>query len=159
MSRVTISLEDELTEQFKAYIKEQGYKNRSEAMRDLIREKLEKERLKKLPDGDCIANLSYIYNHHERELSRRLTQEHHQQHDLSISTLHVHLDHDNCMETVVLKGTVSEVRTFANRIIAQSGVRHGKLYLIPVSIEEQSHTHETQEHKREHSHTHIHPKN
>ncbi|CAA6811747.1 MAG: Nickel responsive regulator NikR [uncultured Thiotrichaceae bacterium] len=160
MERITISLEDELAVQFKAFINERGYKNRSEAIRDLIREKIENERLEQT-EGTCIGTLTYLYDHHERELAKRLTQEHHHHHDLSISTLHVHLDHDNCMETVIVKGNINEVQEFANNVISQSGVRHGKLYLIPVEMKNKHHIHgdhAPKDDQKGHSHEHISPK-
>ncbi|MEZ5535599.1 MAG: nickel-responsive transcriptional regulator NikR [Thiolinea sp.] len=134
MERYTISLEDELAQAFAGYIEKRGYQNRSEAMRDLIREKLaEEQREYNSSDGSCIANLTYVYNHHERELAKRLTHTHHAHHGLNLSTLHIHLDHDNCMEIVVLKGKATEVQDFADRVISQPGVRHGHLYILPDS--------------------------
>lgn len=130
MERYTISVEDELAAKFDAFIQAQGYKNRSEAVRDLIRDKLEQERQEVQPDSECVGTLSYVYNHHERDLARRLTQTHHGHHDLSVSTLHVHLDHDNCLENVVLKGKTPDVQAFADSIISQPGVKHGRLFII-----------------------------
>lgn len=132
MERYTISLEDELAQTFAGYIEKRGYRNRSEAMRDLIREKLAEEQ-QKYDGSDSIymANLTYVYNHHERELSKRLANTHHAHHGLNLSTLHIHLDHDNCMETVVLKGKAAEIQDFADSVISQPGVRHGHLYIIP----------------------------
>ena len=141
MERITISLDDDLAHHFDHFMEQRGYRNRSEAIRDLIREKLETERLEKRQEGDCIGTLSYVYNHHERELAAKLTSVQHHHHNLAISTLHVHLDHDHCMETVVLKGSVEHVRTFANSVISRPGVRHGQLYLVPVEFEEATHTH------------------
>jgi CopG family nickel-responsive transcriptional regulator len=141
MERMTISLDDELAAQFDAYLEAKGYKNRSECMRDLIREKLEQERLDTRDQGHCVGTLTYVFNHHERELSRRLTQAQHHHHDIAISTLHVHLDHDHCMETVVLSGQVKSVQEFADSVIARPGVRHGRLYLVPVDMEQGEHHH------------------
>jgi CopG family nickel-responsive transcriptional regulator len=141
MQRVTITLDDDLSAAFERFRAERGYDNRSEAIRDLIRERLETERLQQEPGGQCVATLSYVYNHHERELATRLTRAHHHQHDLAVSTLHVHLDHDHCLETVVLRGAVSRVRAFADAVIAQPGVRHGHLSVLPVRAAEQSHHH------------------
>ncbi|MGO9263800.1 MAG: nickel-responsive transcriptional regulator NikR, partial [Candidatus Binataceae bacterium] len=84
--------------------------------------------------GSCVANLSYVYNHHERELSERLASIQHAHHDLTISTMHAHLDHDQCIETVMLKGPVIQVRQFAQESIAERGVRHGQLNLISVEL-------------------------
>ncbi|CAA6813826.1 MAG: Nickel responsive regulator NikR [uncultured Thiotrichaceae bacterium] len=132
MERYTVSLEDELAEEFEQFIQQRGYKNRSEAIRDLIRDKLKQERLEAEPDSQCVGCLSYVYNHHERDLSRRLTERHHGHHDISLSTLHVHLDHDNCLEAVILKGKTPEVQAFADGVISQPGVRHGRLFILPM---------------------------
>lgn len=150
MERMTISLDEALAGEFDQFIKQHGYRNRSEAVRDLIRLKLESERLEQQQTGDCIGTLTYVYNHEERELSRRLTTLQHEHHDLAISTLHVHLDHDNCLETVVVQGKTRQVRAFADAIIARPGVRHGELYLIPVDVEDRTHSHG--EGQRRHSH-------
>ncbi|TVQ88874.1 MAG: nickel-responsive transcriptional regulator NikR [Chromatiaceae bacterium] len=141
MQRISITLDDPLVEDFEAFLKTHGYTNRSEAMRDLIRARLEREELDRSPDGPCIANLTYIYNHHERELATRLTRSQHHQHDLAVATLHVHLDHDFCMETVVLRGPAARVRAFADAVIAQPGVRHGRLSVMPVRIIAADHPH------------------
>jgi CopG family nickel-responsive transcriptional regulator len=134
MERLTISLNDRLARQFDAVIHKRGYFNRSEAMRDLIRDLLETVHSDEQAGGYCIASLSYIYNHHESELVNCITTAQHQHHDLALSTMHVHMDHDNCLEVIILKGTVKSVKNFANLIIATRGVRHGKLHLLPVEI-------------------------
>jgi CopG family nickel-responsive transcriptional regulator len=82
-----------------------------------------------------VATVSYVYNHHERQLASRLASSQHAHHGLSLSTLHVHLDHDNCLETVVLRGPQAEVRAFAESLIAERGVRHGKIHIVPVEVE------------------------
>ncbi|MGB5830652.1 MAG: nickel-responsive transcriptional regulator NikR [Thiohalocapsa sp.] len=152
MQRMTITLDDELVQEFEAYLADHGYHNRSEAIRDLIRARLDIERLTRQPQGECVANLSYVYNHHERELASRLTRAHHDQHDLAVSTLHVHLDHDNCMEIVVLRGPATQVRAFANAVIAEPGVRHGKLSVLSVEASEQSQGHGDMGHACAHVH-------
>lgn len=152
MERFTMSLEDDLARQFDEYISQKGYSNRSEAMRDIIRERLEKVRLSENQNGWCVASLSYVYNHHESELATRVTSAHHHHHDLTQATLHVHLDHDNCLETVILKGPVEEVRSFSDSIKAVRGVRHGHLHMVPVEISETSHSPEGK------IHTHSRPK-
>ena len=141
MERFTISLDEQLQSQFDALIRRKGYRNRSEAVRDILRQHLEQERLEEAQAPFCIASLTYIYNHHSRELSGRLTKVQHDHHDLTHSTMHVHLDHDNCMETVVLRGKTDEVRKFADSIIAESGVRHGLLHMIPVDQDVSDHSH------------------
>ena len=139
MERLTISIEDQLAKQFDDFIRARGYSNRSEAIRDLIRERLESERLENWDEGHCIATLSYIYNHHESELASRITSVQHDHHDLTLSSMHVHMDHDNCLEVVILRGSIQSVRTFANLVMAARGVRHGKLHMVPVEITQQQH--------------------
>lgn len=143
MERITISVDDNLLTQFDAYMEDRGYGNRSEAFRDLLREKLESERLGSDTSGHCVASLTYIYDHESRELARRLTHAQHDHHDLGVSTLHVHLDHENCMETVILRGETTRVRAFANAVISQPGVRHGNLHLVPADEEIGRHRHGT----------------
>ncbi len=138
MERLTISLNDQLAEQFDAVMHQRGYFNRSEAMRDLIRDLLDTVRSEEHVEGHCIATLSYIYSHHEIELASMLTAVQHDHHNLTLSSMHVHMDHDNCLEVTILSGTIKNVKNFANRIIATRGVRHGKLHLLPVeTVQEQ----------------------
>lgn len=140
MERFTISLDDALAREFDALIAERGYDNRSEAVRDILRAHLDRMREARELDGHCVANLSYVYNHHERELADRLLALSHAHHDLALSTLHAHLDHDHCIESVLLKGPVQQVRRFANSVVAERGVRHGQLNLVMVDVA-QEHTH------------------
>jgi CopG family transcriptional regulator, nickel-responsive regulator len=149
MERFTISLDEKLAKEFDHLIQARGYDNRSEAVRDMIRHELETKRLASGEAPYCIANLSYIYNHHERELAERLTSLQHEQHDLVISTMHAHLDHDNCIETVILRGPTKAVRRFADAISAERGVRHGTLNLVPADAQTARHMH---------SHLHSRPK-
>jgi CopG family nickel-responsive transcriptional regulator len=134
MDRFTISLDENLATAFDELIKERGYATRSEAVRDILRTHLQHSREQRDAKGACVANLSYVYNHHERELSERLTGIQHAHHDLTISTMHAHLDHDQCIETVMLKGPIHQVREFAQEIIAERGVRHGQLNLVSVEM-------------------------
>jgi CopG family nickel-responsive transcriptional regulator len=138
--RFTISLEQRLAEQFDRYIKANGYTNRSEAVRDLIRVRLAEKQLETQKTGHCVATLTYVYNHHELDLARRLMEAQHAHHELTLATQHVHIDHDNCLETVMLKGPVQAVHAFAQAIIAERGVRHGNLHLIAVN-RTPAHTH------------------
>ncbi len=147
MERFTISLDEKLAQEFDALIEARGYGNRSEAVRDILRGALEKFRLTRDEAPHCIANLSYVYNHHERELAERLTSLQHDHHDLCISTMHAHLDHDNCIESVILRGPTAAVKRFADAISAERGVRHGQLNLITASADSQGH----------HSHWHLKP--
>ena len=149
MERFTISLDDTLARQFDELIAARGYSNRSEAVRDLIRGAIEKDRQRDPPAGHCVANLSYVYNHHERELAERLMGLQHDHHDLTVAAMHSHLDHDNCLESVILKGATAEVRQFADALMAERGVRHGKLNLIALEPE---HHHDLDTHGAHHVH-------
>lgn len=149
MERFTISLDESLASQFDQLIASRGYSTRSEAVRDLIRGAIEGDRLREQPSGHCVANLSYVYNHHERELAERLTGLQHDHHDLTVAAMHTHLDHENCLETVILKGATPEVRRFADVLIAERGVRHGKLNVIALEAE-RHHAHD------EHGESHVH---
>jgi CopG family nickel-responsive transcriptional regulator len=132
MERFTISLDENLASEFDHLIRERGYQNRSEAVRDLLRSKLDTLRIQDAQTIHCVASLSYVYNHHERDLAERLTALQHHQHDLVVVSTHAHLDHENCLETVTLRGKTEEVRHFADTMIAECGVRHGQLNLVPV---------------------------
>jgi CopG family transcriptional regulator, nickel-responsive regulator len=138
--RFTISLEQRLAEQFDRFIKANGYTNRSEAVRDLIRVRLAGQQLDKEESGHCVAALTYVYNHHELDLASRLMTAQHEHHELTLATQHVHIDHDNCLETIMLSGPVRAVRDFAQTVIAERGVRHGNLHVIAVD-RTASHTH------------------
>jgi len=135
MERITVSLDATLAAEFDQLIAERGYRNRSEAMRDLLRAHLEQARQQRGAAGHCVASLSYVYNHHQRDLAERLTALQHGQHDLTVATLHAHLDHENCLESVVLRGPTAAVRGFADALIAERGVRHGQLNLIDVELD------------------------
>lgn len=133
MERVTISLDDALAAGFERWMAERGYDNRSEAVRDLIRAELERSRQDAAREGQhAVACLSYVYNHHARELGERLTGHQHAHHDLTLATTHVHLDHDHCLEAVILRGDAARVRRFADSLRAERGVHHGQLNLISV---------------------------
>ncbi len=145
MKRLTMSLDDDLADAFEALVRSRGYENRSEAFRDLLRQDLGSARLSEQPDAPCVATLSYVYNHHQRQLAMRLTDLQHDHHELTVSTTHAHLDHDHCIETVILRGRTDAVRAFAQSVIAQPGVSHGNLHLVPMAVH------------REHGHDHLEP--
>ncbi|WP_315709085.1 nickel-responsive transcriptional regulator NikR [Brenneria uluponensis] len=132
MQRLTISMDDQLAEDFDELMTRKGYANRSEAFRDMLRRELGEMTVAADKEVHCVAVLSYVYDHHERQLSSRLAGMQHDHHDLTVSTMHIHLSHDECVETVVLRGMTSLVEQFAESVIAQTGVRHGRLNLIPL---------------------------
>ena len=135
MERFTISLDDELAHEFDRLIEQRGYSNRSEAVRDILRAHLDRLREESDASAHCVGSLSYVYNHHERDLAERLTRLQHAHHDLTVSTMHAHLDHDHCIESVILRGPASDVRRFADAVVAERGVRHGQLNLVTVELD------------------------
>jgi len=111
MDRFTISLDEELAAAFDELIKQRGYTARSEAVRDILRDLLQRRDQASDSCGFCVASLSYVYNHHERQLSDRLANLQHDHHDLTVATMHVHLDHEQCLETAALTGIIREFLT------------------------------------------------
>ena len=135
MQRITITLDDDLMDELDAMIATHGYQNRSEAILDFARAGIAQAAQDKGTDsaGECVAALVYVYDHAARDLSRRLVDTYHHHHDLSLATLHVHLHDDNCMEVTALRGAAKEVQHFANHIIAERGVKYGRLVMMPTA--------------------------
>jgi len=131
MQRVTITIDDDLMGDIDALIASRGYQNRSEAIRDLARAGLQQAANETPSEQPCVAALVYVYDHATRELAKRLAHSFHDHHSMSVATLHVHLDHDTCMEVTVLKGEAGKVRHFGEHVIAERGVRHGQLVILP----------------------------
>ncbi|MBS1166596.1 MAG: nikR [Proteobacteria bacterium] len=156
MERITITIEEDLLSEIDKLSQERGYKSRSEVFRDMAREALAREKLEKsqTPDSDqlCHGALTYVYDHGVRDLPNRLTDNHHAHNAISISTMHVHVSADDCLEVSILAGTAAELRRFADSVISQRGVRHGSLHVIPASAG-QGHSHT---HSHGHSHAHHH---
>ena len=122
--RFGVSLDEELLISFDKHCKKKRYNNRSEAIRDLIRKALVEDNWEKV-EGEVAGTLTIVYDHHKHDLSRKLVQIQHDDHDLIITTMHVHLDHDNCLEVLILKGEVKRVQKLADRLISCRGVKHG----------------------------------
>lgn len=159
LERFTVSLDADLAAAFDRLSAERGYRNRSEAVRDLLRGALEHSRQQGADAGHCVANLSYVYNHHERDLAERLTELQHNQHDLTVATMHAHLDHENCLESVILRGAAPAVRAFADALMAERGVRHGHLNLVSVEVDGgHDHHHGYVPRGRLRTHLHLKPK-
>lgn len=131
MPRLTISLDDETVRSLDRFMRAHGYSNRSEAMRDLVRAALRDDDVAMRGDRPCVAVVSYVYDHHERDLGKRLLQAQHARHDLGLATLHAHLDPLHCLEVTVLRGRADEVRAQADRLIRERGVRLGGMNLLP----------------------------
>ena len=146
MERFTISLSDSLAADFDRWLQSRGYTNRSEGVRDLLRKEIESERIIQNQAEYGIATLSYVYNHHERSLAERLTSLQHNAHDLVVCSTHVHLDHDNCLESLFLRGATKTIQEFADALAAEPGVRHSVINLIPVKFEEHGHHHDHDHH-------------
>ena len=124
--RFGVSLDDQLLDDFDKVVRRRRYATRSEALRDLIREQLVTQEWKGT-DHVTVATITFVYDHHVRDLTRRLT---HIQHDFQghiMAGMHVHLDHDHCLEVLVVKGKVSEIREVADALVSVKGVKHGKL--------------------------------
>lgn len=165
MQRLTFSLDDELARQFDDFITARGYVNRSEAVRDLIRARIGSVTLEAAhdhghghdhphghgedhdhghhhPHADwCIANVSYVYDHREPTVTTRVLDLHHDHHDLVVSSVRSYLDHDNCLETAVLRGATDAVRACADQLVALRGVRHGNIHMVPLGASGQPHQH------------------
>ncbi|MFZ5782661.1 MAG: nickel-responsive transcriptional regulator NikR [Pseudomonadota bacterium] len=156
MQRITLSVDDDLVATLDRHMKRHRYGSRSEALRDILRQAQARERLDEATagkeDGFCVATLAYVYDHRTRDLGRRLTQAQHRHHDLQIATLHVHLDHDSCLEVSVLRGPVSQVRAVGDETVSQRGVRHGQLHLIPAARARGRHSHGGGSHEHDHIH-------
>jgi CopG family nickel-responsive transcriptional regulator len=125
--RFGISIDDRLLAKFDQHIEEKGYSNRSEAVRDLIRNALVAEQWLRDDQEEMVGTVSLVYDHHTRELSDKLTEHQHSHHRNIISALHVHLDAHHCLEVVVIKGKAREIKRLADELIGTKGVKHGKL--------------------------------
>ncbi|HTQ00259.1 MAG TPA: nickel-responsive transcriptional regulator NikR [Casimicrobiaceae bacterium] len=155
MERITVSMDEALARDFDRMAADRGYASRSEAIRDLLRREIESHQQGKDASVQCVASLSYVYNHHERNLSERIAGAQHDHHDLVVATMHVHLDHDNCLESVALKGASPAVRALADKLTAERGVRHGQLNLVAVNATERHYRFAPHRHA---GHAHLVPK-
>jgi CopG family nickel-responsive transcriptional regulator len=134
LSRIGIAIDAGLLDKFDRLIGKRGYTNRSEAFRDLIRDELV-ERTWESPDSQVVGTVTLVYDHHVRMLNEKLTNIQHDYHREILSTLHVHLDHDNCLEVLVVHGRAAEVRKVADALISTKGVKHGRLTITTSGAE------------------------
>lgn len=123
--RFSVSTDARLIERFDVLSAEKGYVNRSEAIRDLMRNALVDEQWA-ADEGEAVGTVTLVYDHHFSDLSDKLTEHQHSHHEAIVSTLHIHLDAHNCLEVVVLRGEVSEIKRLAEGLIGTKGVKHGK---------------------------------
>lgn len=124
LTRFGVSLDEELLGPFDDLCRRKSYGNRSEAIRDLIRRALVEEDWRSA-ETEAAGTLTLVYDHHKNDLARKLMRMQHDDHDIIITTLHVHLDHHNCLEVLVLKGDAGRVRALADRLVSCKGVKHG----------------------------------
>lgn len=125
LTRLGISINSDLLSKFDKSLDEKGYANRSEAFRDLVRNFIIETEWEN--NVEVVGVVTIIYDHHIHELTEKINEIQHQHTHLINSTLHVHLDHDNCLEAIVLKGNSNEIRNLADRLIGTKGVKHGEL--------------------------------
>jgi CopG family nickel-responsive transcriptional regulator len=131
LERVGVSLDNELLKQFDDLITGQGYANRSEAIRDLIRDRLSQEQLEK-PNADAVAGIFLVYDHHSTALTNKLL---HLQHDHVldiVASTHIHLDHHNCLEIIIVKGKVQKIQALADKMGSLKGVKLSKTNMISI---------------------------
>jgi CopG family nickel-responsive transcriptional regulator len=145
LSRIGVALDSDLLKQFDQWMGKSGYTNRSEAFRDLIRERLVGERTA-APNAVVVGTVTLIYDHHAHGVGDKLTELQHEHHELVVSTSHAHLDHDSCLEVLIVHGKSAAVEQFASTLIALKGVQHGRLVkTVPAqalaSASEQKHHH------------------
>jgi CopG family nickel-responsive transcriptional regulator len=128
ITRFGVSIEESLLKNFDRLISRKGYQNRSEALRDLIRESLVQEEWEE-GKKETVGTIAIVYSHHTRELSRTLMEMQHRYYQSILSTLHIHLDEHNCLEVLVVKGRGEDIKKISERLIGTKGVKHGKLSL------------------------------
>ena len=153
LSRIGIALDSDLLKRFDRSIGRSGYTNRSEAFRDLIRDRLVAEQTA-TPDATVVGTVTLIYDHHAHGVTEKLTELQHAHHALVVSTSHAHLDHDSCLEVLIVHGKSAKVEQFAGRLIGLKGVQHGRL-VMTVPAHTLEHRHEDG-HKSGHKHIQKH---
>jgi len=134
LSRIGVAIDTELLDKFDRRIAQRGYTNRSEAFRDLIRDDLV-EKTWESPESQVVGTVTLVYDHHVRMLSEKLTDIQHDFHRSILSTLHVQLDHDHCLEVLVVRGKSADVRKVADALISTKGVKHGRLTITTTGSE------------------------
>ncbi len=132
--RFGVSLDSDLLERFDKLCEEKSYQTRSEAIRDLIRSTLVKKEWEDA-EGEVAGTLTMVYDHHSSGLSQKLTEIQHDVHDNTISALHCHLDHDNCLEVLVLRGSADAIKRLGQKLLSTKGVKHGELVLTTMGKE------------------------
>ncbi|MFA5074156.1 MAG: nickel-responsive transcriptional regulator NikR [Nitrospirota bacterium] len=134
LTRFGVSIDSQLIRKFDALIQKKGYANRSEAIRDMIRDTLVEQEWES-GKQETVGTITIVYNHHTRELEHALTDMQHKSFHQIVSALHVHLDPHNCLEVLVVKGKSYEISAIADRLIGTKGVKHGKLVMTTTGKE------------------------
>ncbi len=134
LSRIGVAIDTDLLDKFDTLIAQRGYTNRSEAFRDLIRDELV-EKAWESPESQVVGTVTLVYDHHVRMLADKLTDIQHNFHRSILSTLHVHLDHDHCLEVMIVRGRAADVRKVADVLISTKGVKHGRLTITTSGVE------------------------
>ncbi len=132
--RFGVSIPDDLLDKFDVLIAEKGYTNRSEAIRDLIRDRLVEDEWSR-SEHEVVGTVTVVYNHEQSDLAQKLTEIQHRQHQLVISALHVHLDQHNCLEVLIVRGRSEEVKKVGELLISTRGVKHGKITMATTGKE------------------------
>jgi CopG family transcriptional regulator, nickel-responsive regulator len=154
MQRITITLDDDLLAEIDQFMLSHNYQSRSEALRDLSRAGLQQVREETGESKYCFGALAYAFNHDVRDLAKRLADKRRDHHDLVVSTMTVDLDHDSSVEAILLRGQTEQVRQLAAGIMAERGVRHGRLMVIPVEKAREEHPHGAGD-GQPHDHFHV----
>lgn len=162
LSRFGVSADDDLLESFDRLIAGQGYATRSEALCDLMRDALVRSRVEAQPEGEAVVlgSLSLVYDHHATDLTGRMAEIQHRHDDLVISVMHVHVNRDDCMEVIALRGQAREVRSLAESLLSLKGVKHGKLFVtLPAGMITGSRARAKKSRGHSYSHPHQHSHN
>lgn len=146
MQRLTISVDDDIAQAFDELIAKRGYKNRSEAFRDLLRRELTQENLSGGGRGECMAVVSFGFDHHARSLPSKVTEQQHEHHESIVASMHVHASHERCLEVVVMRGNYEHIAPLAQKMIAETGIENGAVHFVAMP-----------DGRGEHEHCHAHP--
>ncbi len=133
--RFGVSIEQDLLENYDRLIAERGYATRSEALRDLIREALIQQKIEMKSQTQALGSLTLVYDHHASNLLQEMTQIQHNFHELILSVMHLHVNHNDCLEVIALRGVVAEIVALANGLLSLKGIKNGKLFItLPSSV-------------------------
>lgn len=133
--RFGVSIDTGLLEKFDRLISERSYANRSEALRDLIRDTLVQQKIETQTEIEALGSLTLVYDHHARNLPKEMGEIQHDFHKNILSVMHLHVSHEDCLEIIALKGVVAEITELANALLSLKGIKHGKLFLTLPSSE------------------------